>query len=77
MIYLQENWEDLANAIIISAVKDYKRVYKSLLRNPENKIARKEMEILEGFFFGRWFAALTDIDPRYLLDRLKDPLLSN
>jgi len=39
MQYLQENWEDLANAIILSAVEDYISAYKRLLRRPTNKSA--------------------------------------
>ena len=37
MQYLQENWEDLANAIILSAVEDYTSAYKRLLRRPTNE----------------------------------------
>ena len=68
----QENWEDLANAIIISAVKEYKRTYKQLLRNPKSKPAQTSLEKLERFFYGRWYAQLTDLDPHYLLERLKE-----
>ena len=49
MTYLQENWEDLANAIIISAVEDYQSAYKRLLRNPESEFRKKEVEKLEEF----------------------------
>ena len=70
----RENWEDLANAIIISAVKEYKRTYKQLLRNPRNKSAQKVLNELEQFFYGRWYAQLTDLDPHYLLERLKEAI---
>jgi len=72
MEYLQENWENLANAIIIRAVKDYAKAYRLLLRWPEDKAAQKEVKKLEQFFFGDWYAALTDLDPHYLLNRLKE-----
>ena len=74
MEYLQENWENLANAIIISAVKDYAKAYKRLLRHPDNKSAQEEVRKLERFFFGEWYAKLTDLDPHYLLDRLKEEI---
>lgn len=74
MVYLQENWENLANAIIISAVKDYAKAYKRLLRHPDNKSAQEEVRKLERFFFGEWYAKLTDLDPHYLLDRLKEEI---
>ena len=74
MEYLQENWENLANAIIIRAVKDYAKAYKRLLRHPDNKSAQEEVRKLERFFFGEWYAKLTDLDPHYLLDRLKEEI---
>ena len=74
MVYLQENWEDLANAIIISAVKDYAKAYKYMLRFPESRAAQEEVMKLERFFFGEWYAKLTDLDPHYLLDRLKEEI---
>ena len=74
MIYLQDNWEDLANAIIISAVKDYVNAYRCILRRPDSECAQEEVKKLERFFFGEWYAKLTDLDPDYLLDRLKEEI---
>ena len=74
MVYLQENWENLANAIIISAAKDYVNAYRSILRHPDNVPAQEEVRELERFFFGEWFAKLTDLDAHYLLNRLKEEL---
>lgn len=71
MVYLQENWENLANAIIVCAVKDYVNAYRRILRHPDNEPAQEEVKQLEQFFFGEWYAKLTDLDPHYLLDRLK------
>ena len=74
MVYLQENWEDLANAIIISAVKDYANAYRRVLRHPDNVSNQEEVKELERFFFGEWYAKLTDLDPHYLLDRIKEEI---
>ena len=74
MVYLQENWENLSNAIIFSAVKDYAKAYKRLFRHHDNKSAQEEVRKLERFFFGEWYAKLTDLDPHYLLDRLKEEI---
>jgi len=74
MQYLQENWEDLANAIVLSAVRDYASAYKRIIRRPTNKSAKKEIEKLEEFFFGDWYAMLTDVDPHYLLDKLQEAI---
>ena len=74
MQYLQENWEDLVNAIVLSAVRDYASAYKRIIRRPTNKSAQKEIEKLEEFFFGDWYAMLTDVDPHYLLDKLQEAI---
>ena len=74
MVYLQENWENLANAIIVCAVKDYAKAYNYMLRFPESTTAQEEVRRLERFFFGEWYAKLTDLDPHYLLDRLKEEI---
>lgn len=74
MVYLQENWENLANAIIVCAVKDYVNAYRRILRHPDNVSAQEEVTQLELFFFGAWYAKLTDLDPHYLLNRVKEEL---
>ena len=56
MVYLQENWENLANAIIISAVKDYAKAYRRVHRRPDSDSAQEEVMKLERFFFGEWYA---------------------
>lgn len=53
-------YEDLANAIILQAVKDYRRT--------NNKRALEE---LEQFFLSDWFSVLTSIDGPRLLQELR------
>ena len=54
-------YECLANAIILSAVEDY--------RLTDNK---KAMEEIERFFLSDWFMVLTPIDPEMLLAKLRE-----
>ena len=68
----KEAWEDLANAIILSAVRDYKRALLHLKRNPESQSARRAVEREEQFFYSSWFEVLTDIDPSYLIRKMKE-----
>ena len=53
-------YEDLANAIILQAVQDYRRT--------NNKRA---LEDLERFFLSDWFSVLTSIDGSRLLQELR------
>lgn len=66
------NYEDLANAIILQAVKDYRAAYKSLKRNPDRKVAESEVRELIRFFTSDWFSALTDVDGPRLVSKLND-----
>ena len=66
------NWEDLANAIILQAVEDYRKARKRVRTRPDQKIAQATIREVESFFRSRWFAQLTDIDSEMLIKRLKE-----
>jgi hypothetical protein len=53
-------YENLANAIVLQAVKDYR------LTDDEAELAE-----IERFFRSDWFGVLTDVDPEYLIRRLR------
>jgi len=53
-------YENLANAIILRAVEDY--------RLTDNE---KELEEIERFFHSDWFATLTRLDPDLLIKKLR------
>ena len=46
----KEAWENLANAIILSSVRDYKRALLHLKRNPDSQSAKRAVEREEQFF---------------------------
>jgi hypothetical protein len=68
----KEAWENLANAIILSAVKDYKRALLHLKRNPDSESAKRAVEREEQFFYSSWFEVLTNLDPSYLIRKMKE-----
>ena len=61
----------LVNAIITQAAKDYRSAIRSLKRNPKNRAAMAEALELEKFFHSSWYSVLTDVDPDYLINRLR------
>ncbi len=61
----------LANAIVKQAGQDYLAALKTLRRHPDSKAAMATAMEVERFFHSSWFAVLTDIDPDYLIDRLR------
>ena len=64
-------YQALANAIIEQAVKDYRAALKTLRRHPDSKAVMATAMEVERFFHSSWFAVLTDIDPDYLIERLR------
>ncbi len=49
------NYENLANAIILQAVKDYRTALKCMDRNPNNRNAQSDKEEVERFFRSQWY----------------------
>lgn len=62
-----ENYEELANAIVIRAVEDYRRLKRKAEKHPDDKLIRDEMRHIERFFKSQWFYALTSINPDRLI----------
>jgi hypothetical protein len=54
-------YENLANAIIMQAVKDYR-----------NTTSPSEINSIERFFRSELFSALTSVDPEFLIKRLRE-----
>ena len=64
-------YENLANAIIIQACKDYRKAYKRYLRRYRSTDKPdSELVELELFFRSAWYKCLTAIDGEYLMDRI-------
>ena len=63
-------YQNLANAIVLQAARDYRSALQRLRKNPHNREAKEEKESLLRFFHSRWFTCLTDVNPEYLIERL-------
>ena len=68
---MNENFEELANAIIMMAVKDWRWAVQMQKKHPRYKPARQRREECERFFLSEWFENLTDVDGSFLLRKLK------
>ena len=65
---LDECWEELANAIILQAVDDYRR----LLRDNPIKLGKHQsvtIKSLDDFFLSDWFYILTKIDGQTIINK--------
>ena len=68
---MRDNWEALANAIVLKAVDDYRKARRKVHRMPGQKGAQEMIREVEKFFCSRWFMALTDTDGNVILEHLK------
>ena len=58
-------YKELANAIIIQAVKDYRDT-------SDDKSAQHDKRSIEKFFRSNWFSILSDLNGELLLKKLKE-----
>ena len=64
-------YENLANAIVLSAVEDYRKALKKYSRNLNNKSAKAEVDSLERFFRSQWYSVLTSVEGEFLIQKLR------
>lgn len=67
---MENCYTNLANAIILLAVKDYRRALRRQKKFPEDKIVKTRKLECERFFRSGWFEVLTSLDGEVLLDKL-------
>ena len=59
-------YENIANAIVIQACKDYRRAYRRYLRRYRSTgTPDAELAELEAFFRSAWYRSLTALDGEY------------
>ena len=71
---MDRNYEDLANAIVVQAARDYREALEILKRNPKNSEAKYTKMEVERFFLSSWYKVLTNFDPEFLLEKLKEEM---
>ena len=69
--YHGDEWDDLAQAIIVQAAEDYRKTLKWLKKYPKNRRLLQSKRECESFFRSDWFTVLTNADPERILDRIR------
>lgn len=64
-------YENLANAIIVQAAKDYVKELKVLKKHPDYTAALARKKEIERFFHSEWFKQLTKLKGDYLISQLE------
>ena len=65
-----EGYHELAKAIILQAIKDFKPAYLRLKRCPDDKAATARVKEITEFFCSEYFCLLTDVDGPGLLKKV-------
>lgn len=68
---MTEPYQDLANAIILMAVKDYRDTLKKLKKRPRYGPAHDIKNEVERFFRSDWYRELTSVDGNVLIKKLQ------
>ena len=71
---LGSGWQALADAIILQAADDYRRLTRRLITHPDELDKASEKRRIERFLCSTWFGVLSDLDGRRLLLDLKADL---
>ena len=65
-------YQELANAIVIMAAKDYRHALRIQRRNPGSQAAKMKIDEIEHFFRSEWYQVLTNIDGEMLIKKLRE-----
>lgn len=68
----KSSYRKLADAIILQAVDDYRKLLRSI--TPMYFTNKINTEEIESFFKSRWFGILTNIDGEVLIEKLQEEL---
>ena len=60
-------YENLANAIIVFAYKEYRDALWRLKEAPNSNFLLEKKGDLEAFFRSEWYGVLTDVDPEIII----------
>ena len=66
-----ECYEELANAIVLQAFKDYRKALFKIVQEPEEWKHRSSKKKLERFFHSKWYRTLTNLNPAILMQEAK------
>ena len=67
---MTDRYENLAHAIVLQAVKEYRRALRKLKKKPDDSVAIEARLSIGRFFYSDSFVTLSNLDPDYLIQQL-------
>ncbi|HEY9059202.1 MAG TPA: hypothetical protein VIO64_01680 [Pseudobacteroides sp.] len=71
---MNDNYQNLANAIVLSAVNDYRKGLQTLTLYPKDRTAKYQIKQIEQFFRSEFYKLLTGIDGEMLIGKLNEEM---
>ena len=68
---MADPYENLANAIVLQAVKDYRDSKKKLKKHPNSEEAKRMIKDVTRFLLSDWLTALTTAPGKLILKKLE------
>ena len=72
-----EPFENLAYAIIMQAVADYRKYMEKIKAGKNVNDSVSEIQSIERFFRSEWYDALSPVDGEYLIEQLRKETIQN
>ena len=69
-----DNFQELAEAIVVQAARDYRAGKKLLFKNPNSQRGKELVEDVIRFFRSEWIMVLTNVDGTYIQRKLDEEL---
>ena len=73
---MNDNYQNLANAIVLLAVNDYKKALKTLSIYPKDRTVQYQKRQIEQFFLSEYYKLLTSVDGERLIRKLNEDVES-
>lgn len=74
---MDEAYQNLAEAIVVQAVDDYRDALRIYKKNPNYKKLSASMKELEDFFMSEWFETLSGLNGEEIMNKLRKEVLSD
>lgn len=68
---MSDAYENLANAIVLQAVKDYRDSKKKIRKYPNSEETKRMINDVTRFLLSDWITALTTVDGKLILKKLE------
>lgn len=70
-------WQELANAVVLQAAKDYREALCRLKKHPDDGYSIKTKKECEKFFLSQRFDVFTDLDGKALMEKIRKEVMED